>query len=606
MRIFALLLISYIIVISLEAAIGGEVGVAYKNDERTSNETESRETEFIQFLGLNYADYVYSPNLLLYDIRSRLEYNQVGTDGESSSSDKDSQNHQYNINLRFFQKSYFPFTVYARKTQDETSSTTINSTRSVQDSSSYGINGNVKWDEWWTDYSISFDELDKESSFTSEQRKDQKIDLTLGKMFGLNKGQVNVTHQNNALQMDDSIANSKTNSTYERNAINFYLDGQHANAELGYSVNEQENKEGDINYINGDKGSTDKKYRALYRYKPSQEFTFESSANYSTNDEDEIENQDIIANILWKPFDRLDITTNMFMNSIDSNTSETKTYNIDTYANYRYNQALTLSGRLSSYLIESSSDKNSAYLADGGLSFNYPFGTRYAYSLYANLGASSESHTDTDLEERTTITNNINNRLSIKFETHKAQLDFGLDFYQLYSSLSEESRRIRFSTDFFGYPMDRLRYLLSFNYINNTDQRYDSTLKALTDPNITERWELSGKLDYSQAVGIKGKFFSGVGIKRTTYMVPESEDALSIFADATFSYRFMHTLFYTLRGNIRDDSLNGTMEYSLFNEINYTFRRIKISLNNEFWEASRDEGNSEHQIRTMLQLSRIF
>ena len=605
-------LISYVLIcflsscINAEAKISGEIGLIYKVDDKTSSNGDAQEVEFNQFLGLTYTDYIYNPNLLYFDIHTQLEHKQVDTSNNGSSGDSNSQDYQYNIDLHFFQRAYFPFNIYSKKTIGEVSTTaTSSSARNIQDTISHGLNGRVQLESFWIDYLADIDMIDRESSFTNETRSTKKFELIVGKTFDLKEARIDFLHDENEVTLNDSIASSIVNNVNKRDAVTFYLDSNKANMNVGYEVNELENKENDVNYINGDKGSKEERYSVSYNYRPSNDFTLNTSARYTTNAEEAINNQDTIVDIFWHVNDKLDIMNNMFRTSLDADGQTTDTYNFDLSANYKYHERLNFSGRLNSFLTQSVTDKNYVHIIDGGIDYVQPFAQRYMYTFNARIGASTESHTDASLENKTSLTGSVDNMLSVRFETHKSRLDIGLNFYNLSTSLKEKNRRIRFSTDFMGYPLDRLRYLIGVNYINSLNHSYDNTLKKLSDPNKTERWESNFKLDYTQALGVKGKLFAGVGVRNTVYLTPESLSALSIYADTTLSYRVFSSLFYTLRGNVRSDSLNGTTEYSLYNEMSYTLRQIKLSLNNEFWSAQSDAHN-ENQVRTMLQASRSF
>lgn len=613
----------------LSAEVSGEVGASYKSETKSNLANSVQEVDLTEFIGLNYLDYIYDPNLVTYDIRTKLEHKNIESSTNATSSNKNAQDYQYDINMHFFQLAYFPFTLYSKKVLGElTNMASSISARNIQDTVAHGINGHVELESSWVDYLVDISTIKQESSFSEELRKTKKIDMTLGNRFGVNESRINFQHGDHDSTIDDSLSNFFINNSSQRDSLFFYLDGQIASMNLGYEINEVLNKKDDINFLQGEEGYKEERYSAAYSYKPSQDFSLATAGSFSKNEEQEIQHETTTVDSYWQPTDNLSLTNNMFRISAKEKDTIVETYNYNLGATYLYNEMLTLLGHSNSYFIDSITDQNFANNLDLGFTYIWPFADAYLYTLNASLGSGIDKHTALSMEDKTLYSQRLDNLLTFKFDTYKLQLDVALNLYNMDSSLGEKVERLMFSTDFMGYPADNLRYLLSLRYINNMDKSFYNSLKNLNaqvNPdelgnsiiyeqnthrlyaqNDTERWESTFKIDYNLMIGSDGKIFLGSGVKQTYYLAPEQKESLSLFADATFNYRIFRTLFYKLRGNIRNDSLYGTNEYTLYNEISYTLRQMKIIFNNEYWETSGGNRGNEQHIRTMLRVSREF
>lgn len=623
------ILLIFLLMTHLNANFSGEVGTYYKSEEKTNTNNSTKEIDFTKFIGINYIDYIYDPNLLSYDLRTKLEQKDIDFTRANDSNTRESKDYQYDLNMHFFQQAYFPFTVYSKKITGELTNVASSiSARNIQDTITHGVNGHVELESSWVDYLVDMSDIKRENFYSIEDRKTQKVDMTAGYRFGLNESKVNFQHSVQEAKIDDSLSNFLINNTNQRDSLFWYLDGQNASMNIGYEIDDVKNKNNDSNFLLGDKGSKEERYSTSYMYRPSQFFSLSAAGSLSQNPEHETTNEVTTLDTYWQPSDNLSITNNMFRISNQDAFSTVETYNYNIGATYLYNESLTFLGTSNSYFIQSFEDSNVANNSEVGFTYIVPFADEYLYTLNANVGAGLDRHSYFALEDKMSYSQRVDNLLTFKFDTHKMQLDIALNLYNMDSTLGEKTERLMFSTDLMGYPIDNFRYLLSLKYINNMDKSYYTNLKKLkqqVDPdelgntisydeatdrlysqNNTERQEGGIRIDYSQMVGSDGKLFLGSGIKQTQYIVPETKKALSLYADATFNYRIFGKLFYKLRGNVRNDSLYGTNEYILYNEMSYTFRQMKFLVNNEYWNVSGGNRGDEQQIRTMLRVSREF
>lgn len=622
-------LLVFLFLTQLNANFSGEVGAYYNAEEKTNEKVSNKEIDTTEFVGINYIDYIYDPNLLSYDLRTKIENKQVDYSRNDESNTRQSQDYQYDVNLRFFQLAYFPFTVYSKKVLGElTNVDSAISARNIQDTTTHGVSGRVELDASWVDYLVDISDINRENFYATEARKTKKFDMTVGNRFGVNESRVNFQHNTQEAKIDDSLSNFFINNASQRDSLFWYVDGQTASMNVGYEIDNVVNKSDDSNFLLGDKGSKEERYSASYMYRPSQDFSLSAAGSLSNDLEEEARNEVTSLDTYWQPFDDFSITNNMFRISNQAKETTVETYNYNFGANYLFNESLTFLGNSNSYLIDSLEDRNFASHSELGFMYVLPFADAYLYTLNANVGAGIDKHSDLTLEDKTSYSQRVDNLLTFKFDTHKLQLDIALNLYNMDSSIGEKIERLMFSTDFMGYPIDNLRYLLGVRYIDNVDKSFYNSLKKLNqhvDPdelgntilydqntnrlysqNDTERWEANAKVDYSFMMGSDGRLFLGAGAKQTQYLAPETKEALSLYADATFNYRVLGALFYKFRGTIRNDSLYGTNEYTLVNEMNYTFRQMKFVVNNEYWETSGGNRGDEQQIRTMLRLSREF
>ena len=584
---------------SLYAQIGtfyGEVGASYEDEVRNST-TKVQETIRKNYFGLGYRDYAYSPNLLTYDVYGKIEQDKKTATGNDNKTD-----YEYNLNLNFFQRTYFPFKINAEKKLNEVVIVNNNnSSKTEEDRESFYIDGRYFQDTMWLNYYITSSATKQKAAFSVSQQDNKRVSIEVGDKFFNNDVSLLYSYELLNSEDFDELSTNLKDTDSVKNELKFSLKSQVAKLILNYKNTDHQSSssvDGSDNYIEDN-------YRLDYTYDLAENLSFFTNADMTENSNN---SENFLANIgtSWKPTNQIDTYTNVLINSVKFEDTTTDLLDFSFDSTYNYSDDLFIDFSTNNFFLSTNTLSGNDYLSGTlGVSYTKWFSEKYRYNIYLKTVASSNKYENPDDYDKTAVEYSIDNNFDIFFSSD-TKLNFNFIYADMYTSLAEVDNNIDFKIDFSSIFLKKIRYNISTEYFYRHYEFFDSFEKDLKLFEET-KWISEFDSNYGFDMNQNSSLNLSLNAKYVYEILPAVKRILTLEGKTSFKYRVLRELFYRLDGTIRSDSdYYNSMDYSVTNTLDYTYRKFNISLSNDYWARSSNQTGKENQIKTMLELSRIF
>ena len=594
--------------------IRGSVGSEYVLDNHKTESSTSKKNSLSNFVDLSYKDFIYNSNVIKYAAQIKFDLKDTKSTNNETSSSSSNQINDYDLVVKFFSNSFIPFTTtFSQKTNPTTSINSGGILETTRNKAKYALDGNVFLNnKLKINYGLSHVTNDTTTNTTYQDNIKNVY------KFGIDKSFDNLFIKTYFHFKDDSSTSTSENSTATDNKYSFAVrrvfDKVTLKTKLTHQqINDEENLNNTENIKNAlsvgaesDKMSLDVDYKI--------DETVNSSETLSNS-----LREDISKNFKWKITDKMSLSNSL----IFSKEEVAKTDSISDYFNLSYDSKKKFRSNMSvytnifnskedtvtnnglsvnsSYLLskEFSTNQSASYftnesslanskIANVDLSLNYvkPIFKESILRLYTKTSGLQSSGTEEE-ENGYTYSYDLSGKMNTKFHKGISLMNYGVNYYQSFSTLSSEEQTIRlngaFSTKFI-YNIDyetKADYSIRKSFpLDNGDNTVEKDLNVFNGFSIYKRLDIRGLLSAN----------FGVNYSKKEVTDADTVSSLNPAGTASFTYMIWRNLIFKSSLNMSRDSITGIETRMNKNKLLYKLRKFTLELDASF--NQQDGGDS--------------
>ncbi|MEN8146983.1 MAG: hypothetical protein ABFR02_05125 [Campylobacterota bacterium] len=575
--ISALLLLVLLAEAASTRGLYGEIGYSYEQYMRSDKYATTERGTFLQDYSIGYDSYLYSPLFLMYDVEVTLNYEDTKADISGTDQTKKIRGTEYDIDLKFIEKTNYPFRVFAVKRQRPYWDITPGRSYYLdEDTEQAGINGLVRMDIFNIRYSANILDTKRMGNEEEDKRKDIKYTLSLDKKM-----------KDSALWIDYIYNDRDVDRTIF--ASNYVLQ------DSVYQTHEITN---DVNL--------------RYEWEISPTLKLHARGQYFDNNASNLVNTMGTVSLSWRPTEKYTAGLDATVNSYNGDFGGVDTVSVAANSDYRASKFLTLDQSLT--MMRSSGDfgeYDSSYIR-AGARYNKPFGDNYTFRAngyitfnryYSDLSDFNETKYENNI-----VTYSAGSGISKYFVPVKGTLSFNGLYTNSEATASESNEQISVNTLFTTKPIPNLDYTLRADYARTNIDYTNSLTNSDRGVVVADRYSAETGIKYSTTLTRKGRVSAELGIVHSM-----REDTTGAAVTRTLPrgnidayYRPFRTLTLTARGSVHQDVQAEITTYTGSSDLTWNVRQTMVHLGVKYMEQAGGFLGQRQDTRLNAEIRRRF
>ncbi len=575
--ICSLLLLASIAEAETMRGLYGELGVRYEQYDRADKYADTERNTLLQDYSMGYASYLYNPLFLMYDLEATLHYEDTHVTSNGNDKNKKIRGVEYNLDLKFIQKTDYPFRIFALKRQrpywDDSPGRNYYLDENVERA---GINGLVRMALFNLGYTAEITDINRDGNEEVDNRKDIRYTLSLDK------------------KMSDSYLNA--NYIHNNREVNrTILASNYSPQSYSYQTHETTN---DVNL--------------RYDWTISPTLKFNTWGRYFDNNNTNFVDTSGSAGLQWQPTKQYTASVDARVDRFKSDYGETKTMNLIAASYYRVGRSLTLDQSLS--MMNSSGDFGS-YSSNNvrvGGRYNKPFGDNYTFRANGYITLDNDTNAFTDLNEteyeNNIVTYNVGSGISKYILSLKGTLSFDASYSNRQATASESIEVISANTYFKAKPLSNLEYLFRADYTKEFRDYANSVVLSQLNKIDAERYSADTGFKYTTSLTRKGRMSLEAGISHSS-----REDTTGASVQRTLPrgrldlrYKPVRSVTYSAVGNVFQDMQAETTTYTARTDLVWNVRQTIVQLGASYLEQVGGYLGERKDTRLHAEIKRRF
>lgn len=551
----------------------GNIEYGYLFDNATNRNYTISQNSFTQRYTLGLRGFVYSPNLLRYLIQGSFFIRDIDYVSNGVEEATETKQDNYLVNADFIQASKTPISLYAEKYSTPFTSNKPGSNYSYYDSGNrYGIQGTVSLPVLNLNYSANLSDQQLDGSFFEETRKSDDYTVSMSKT--LKQGSLIATYtdtareyarkdktQNYSYDWGDHVRDARVNADWKFSDTLQMLSG------LTY----RENSFGGLKSLGG---------------------------NLNAN---------------WSPNSSLNGGIMLNANTMSAGGMSNKNVMLAANAGYRFSPEV-----FTNYSVTTNYGTGDAYdyllnMGMMGISYTKKLENQWLISGNTNLMLKNEQFTSsgdsnmTLLPDRKSYACTIAAGASRMIESIRSNVSANVSYFTSNSSIDEENRRLLLNGAISTTFTQNFTNSISLYYTDDINTYFDANTDEMIQSDYTNL-AFNNMTRYSGKVGIKGRFSLGAGVSYNRYRSNRfgSFDRFYPRLDGSFSYQILPTMMFNSNASVGQDPVNDLTNYSAYMGLNYSMRRIVMSMGGRYMLQAGQVAGDYKQYSMFANIARPF
>lgn len=550
----------------------GSVDFGYMQDKASDPVYNISQTAWNQRYTLGMRGSIYSPKLLQYLLQGSFLIRDVDVLTNGNSMESSTKQENYLVTTNFLQASQTPVSFSLEKTSNPYSSVQSGTNYNYYSTTDrYGVDGSFNSPAFNLNYRASNTDTTLKETFSDETRHNKEYGLSMTKTM-------------NDISLVATF--SDMDRAYDRSSKLY-----------GYNTRWQEHLR-DARIAGTWKVDTDLYADSALTYRES---SYGDTKTFGAN-----------ANVMWNPKPELRTGASVQAMTMSGGGVSTDTLMGSTNATYRLSQNVSVNGNLMVNQVNGDSFGMSMQMGTGGINYNRLLDNNWSVMGQANVSLKNEQFNYSGNEmggipNRVTHMYTISAGASKQIEALRSNFSSSVSYQGSESTLDEKTSRVSANASLITRLDDTLANSLTVFYNDETNGYYASNTEGIVRMDY-EMMTINEMLRYTQKIGMKGNASLAAGFAYTRFRSPNrgSYDRMFPRIDGTLSYQFLPTLMFNSSASVAQDSVNDLTNYSVTMGLNYTLRKIVMSLGGRYLYQSGYELGDRRQSSVYANVSRPF
>lgn len=605
-------------------AIRGSVGTEYVLDKNKTKDRTSNQTSLSKFVELSYKDFIYNSNLIQYAAQVKFDTKEIETTSGETSTSSSNQIIDYDVTVKFLKNSFIPFTTTFSQNTNPT--TTVNNDgilETTRNSAVHTLDGNVFLNNnLKVNYKLS--QLTNDTTTAESQLENIRnkyilgIDKSFDNLFiktyfsfaddtSINTGEEsNVTDNIYSLDVkrvfDKFTLNTKlshelinnednlNNKEEIKNRLSLGIVSDEMFLNVDYKTEEAVNSsEIDSNLLSEDTSTG-------FNWNITDKLTINNSLNFSKEEVAKTDNISENFNLSYDSKEKFRFGTGIYTNIFNTKDDTVTNNGLNFNSSYLLSKEFSTNQSASYFTNESILGNSEITTVDLSLNYVKPIFEESILRLYTNMSGLQSSGT-TEEENGSTYSYDLTAKMKTKFHKSVSILDYDVNYYQSFSTLSSEEQKLRLSGAF------STKFIYNVSYDTRADYTIRKTfsLDGLDGGNNTVEKKLNvfngfstyKNLDVRGLIDVK----LGVNYYKSEVTNADSESSLNPAGTASISYMIWRNLMFKSSLIMTRDSLTGTQTRMNNSKLLYKLRNFTLELDTSFnQQFGGDVGNTSSSL----------
>lgn len=548
-----------------------EYGYLYENSSNPSYDLS--QNSFTQRYTLGLRGFIYSPNLLRYLVQGSFLIRDIDYVSNGAEEATETKQDNYLVNADFIQASKTPVSLYAEKYSTPFTSSRSGSSYNYYDSGNrYGIRGSVGLPGLSLNYSANLSDQLLDGSLYEETRNTDDYTVSMSK----------------TLKQGSLIA------TYTDTAREYVRKDKTQNYSYGWDDHIRDAR------VNGD-------------WKFSDTLQMLSGLTYRENSFGGLKSLGGNVNANWNPNSTLSGGVMLNANAMSAGGMSSKNVLLGANAGYRFSPEVS-----TNYSLTTNYGTGDAYdyllnMGMMGVTYTKKLENQWLISGNTNLMLKNEQFTSSGDSNMTLLPNRKSYACTIAagasrmMESIRSNVSANVSYYTSNTSIDEENRRLLLNGAISTTFTQNFTNSISLYYTDDMNSYFDVYTDEMIQNDYTNL-AFNNMTRYSGKIGIKGNFSLGAGVSYNRYRSNRfgSYERFYPRLDGSFSYQILPTMTFNSNASIAQDSFNDLTNYSAYMGLNYSMRRVVMSVGGRYMSQKGLVTGEQKQYSMFANIARPF